>query len=197
MRPNIGLAGSNEPLAGPPLNVPYRVVERIECLQAEFQLLGFCDEKALVQAQIKIGVGRATNVATPQVPNVFGAAGLTFAGKGRSTGYTRAPRASHGRHSLIENVHRAVAVRQIGQRIRPDAVGIVGIATHAPSSEVVESQSVSAVQGDDSADLPVAKNGIQRRVHVVAKLLAAAEWQLISDVAGQDVGLVVVARSPI
>ncbi len=53
------------------------------------------------------------------------------------------------------------------------------------------------MQGNNRADLPVPEDGIQRRVHVMAKLLAVSKGQCIGDITGQDISLVVVARPPI
>ena len=51
--------------------------------------------------------------------------------------------------------------------------------------------------GDDTADLPVADNGPQRRIEVAPKLPSATNWELICNVAGEDVCLIVEAWTPI
>src|SRR5262249_7128323 len=91
----------------------------------------------------------------------------------------------------------AVTVGQVCQSVRANAVRVVGVAPDAPAAKVVQGQSVAGVQGDDSADFPIPQDRVQGGRHIVPKLLAAAEWKLIGHVAGHDVSLVVVARTPI
>src|SRR5215469_2065072 len=50
---------------------------------------------------------------------------------------------------------------------------------------------------DDRADFPISDNGIEYRIHVLAKLLALAKRQLIVSVARKDMFLVEEARPPI
>src|SRR5260370_35306975 len=67
----------------------------------------------------------------------------------------------------------------------------------APASEFIEGQRVSCMHGDDSADLPIPNHGVESGVHVFAKLFTAAHWELVSNIAGKDVLLAEVARSPV
>src|SRR5215813_3875704 len=91
----------------------------------------------------------------------------------------------------------AVTIGQVCESVRADTVLFVGVAPDAPAAKVVQGQGVASVQGDDSADLPIPQDRVQSGRHIVPKLLAAAEWKLIGHVAGHDVSLVVVARTPI
>src|SRR5690349_13747492 len=71
------------------------------------------------------------------------------------------------------------------------------IAANSPATEFVQRESIAAVQGDQTVDLPVADHSIEDRVHIATELLAMADGQLINHVAGNDVRLVPVARSPL
>ncbi len=53
------------------------------------------------------------------------------------------------------------------------------------------------METQDPADLPVSDNRVDNRVGVLAELLAFAHRQLVAEVTGDDMRLVVVAGSPV
>jgi hypothetical protein len=101
------------------------------------------------------------------------------------------------RYKLIVDGDGTVAIWQISQRVWANGVGAGMVAVGAPAAEVIQSKRVSAVESENAADLPVANDSVNDRVGVVVKLLTAADRQLVSEIASEDVSLVVVAGSPV
>src|SRR5580704_3895635 len=101
------------------------------------------------------------------------------------------------RYELVLDGDGAVAVRQISQSVGADGVGAGMVTVIAPAAEVVEGESIPAVQRDNAADLPVANDGVDDVVDVVAELFAAADGELVGEITCDDVLLIVVTRSPV
>src|SRR5450432_1596401 len=158
------------------------MVEGIESLKSELQLLGFCEEEALVQAQIHIDVPRSADVANR--------AGAERVRSGICDVARVKPLNICGRrggrvHAAVHVVNWTVATRTFRQGRRPNSVGIRGITVEAaPATELIQGQSIPSVGGDDSADFPIADDSTERWAEVLAELFASPERQLVGHVVG-------------
>ena len=53
------------------------------------------------------------------------------------------------------------------------------------------------MQSDDPSDLPVTNHSIEYRADISSKLLAVADWKLVSNVTAEDVCLIKETWSPV
>lgn len=192
-RPGAGIKGAAR---RPAEECPDWTVEKVQGFHTELQFLALGNGKTLVQAEVYVGVARTAEVAdaarSESVGRRNGNVGwIEVLDVGRSIG------CCVGRNVLIQDLDRAVAIREAGQSLRLDTVGVGSVAANAPTAEIVERQSVSGVESDDPTDFPISDNGVKHRIHVLTELFAATNRQLIGHIAGEDVRLIEVARAPI
>ena len=190
---------------------PDGVVERIESIQSKLKCSLFAEAEFLLQAGVedlrpgaanvadgagaegtaaggrrsdhaasdwvshsaRIGIGRQ-DVCVRHSGNVAGVKPLDVRGNAGTEGY-----------ELVLDGDRAVAIWQVRQSVRSDGVGAGVVAVIAPAAEVVQSESVPAVKSENAADLPVADDGVDDVVDIMAELFAAADGKLVGEIAGR------------
>src|SRR6266849_3662994 len=163
------------------------MIKQVDELRSELQPLPLCDKEIFVHAHVCLREPRSTEIAR--------GTGAERVRGWQSEGAGVPPLDEVGtRHTSnrLQVLRSAGAVRSLtGKKwARPAGAGWILEPDRGRYC-------IPSVPGNDSTQFPVADNSVDDRVHAAAILLATTYRKLVGDEVSQNVGFVVIARTPV
>src|SRR5487761_217411 len=156
----------------------YRVIEQVNKLGSELKVFRFAQRKILLDAQVNILFTGASHAPNSAGSKRTGRRGYIGSAKPLNTGNA----GGRGGRAYVGN--RSAAIRTLAARASSQKI------------TVFERERESASQRDDGAEIPIAHDGIDHLIHVLAVFPVGTHGELVNRIRGNVVGHVVIARAP-